>query len=188
MQQQQQQQIQMQYNPYLNSQPLPYMSQQQNIHGLFQPSPPPLSPTSINAPPTSPDYHRLSIQSSTTALPHPMVRNRASLIGTMPPQHWNTEPLTPPPISPPPPTSSAPQTPAPNTKSSFFSFPGSRNKDKEKAAAAAAVASSGASTRSGNSTMASGTATSSNPGMMPGGPGSSSSHVLGHNSSSSGSS
>ncbi|KAF9902417.1 hypothetical protein EC991_004964 [Linnemannia zychae] len=122
----------------------PYMSQQHNIHGLFQPNPPPpLSPTSTNGPP-SPDFNRLSMQGS-TALPHPMLRNRGSVIGTMPPQHWNTEPLTPPPVSPPPPAAAVPSTPPATTKSSFFSFPGSKNKSSN-------IASSGASTRSGSST------------------------------------
>ncbi|KAG0276208.1 hypothetical protein BGZ95_007843 [Linnemannia exigua] len=137
------------YSPYNSSNVSggpapPYMSQQHNIHGLFQPNPPPpLSPTSINGPP-SPDYNRLSMQGS-TALPHPMLRNRGSVIGTIPPQHWNTEPLTPPPVSPPPPAAAVPSTPPTTTKSSFFSFPGSKNKSSN-------VASSGASTRSGSST------------------------------------
>ncbi|KAK3842943.1 MAG: hypothetical protein J3R72DRAFT_123465 [Linnemannia gamsii] len=137
------------YSPYNSSNVSggpapPYMSQQHNIHGLFQPNPPPpLSPTSINGPP-SPDYNRLSMQGS-TALPHPMLRNRSSVIGTMPPQHWNTEPLTPPPVSPPPPAAAVPSTPPATTKSSFFSFPGSKNKSSN-------MASSGASTRSGSST------------------------------------
>ncbi|KAF9126612.1 hypothetical protein BGW39_006482 [Mortierella sp. 14UC] len=136
------------YSPYSSSNVsvghAPYMSQQHNIHGLFQPNPPPpLSPTSINGPP-SPDYNRLSMQGS-TALPHPMLRNRGSVIGTMPPQHWNTEPLTPPPVSPPPPAAAVPSTPPATTKSSFFSFPGSKNKSSN-------IASSGASTRSGSST------------------------------------
>ncbi|KAG0288526.1 hypothetical protein BGZ96_007731 [Linnemannia gamsii] len=136
------------YSPYNSSNvggglAPPYMSQQHNIHGLFQPNPPPpLSPTSTNGPP-SPDYNRLSMQGS-TALPHPMLRNRGSVIGTMPPQHWNTEPLTPPPVSPPPPAAAVPSTPPTTTKSSFFSFPGSKNKSN--------AASSGASTRSGSST------------------------------------
>ncbi|KAK5828763.1 hypothetical protein F5H01DRAFT_360643 [Linnemannia elongata] len=135
------------YSPYSSSSVnghAPYLSQQHSIHGLFQPNPPPpLSPTSINGPP-SPDYNRLSMQGS-TALPHPMLRNRGSVIGTMPPQHWNTEPLTPPPVSPPPPAAAVPSTPPTATKSSFFSFPGSKNKSSN-------VASSGASTRSGSST------------------------------------
>ncbi|KAF9341034.1 hypothetical protein BGZ91_011253 [Linnemannia elongata] len=135
------------YSPYSSSSVnghAPYLSQQHSIHGLFQPNPPPpLSPTSINGPP-SPDYNRLSLQGS-TALPHPMLRNRGSVIGTMPPQHWNTEPLTPPPVSPPPPAAAVPSTPPTATKSSFFSFPGSKNKSSN-------VASSGASTRSGSST------------------------------------
>ncbi|KAF9139309.1 hypothetical protein BGX30_008108 [Mortierella sp. GBA39] len=135
------------YSPYSSSSVnghIPYMSQQHNIHGLFQPNPPPpLSPTSTSGPP-SPDYSRLSMQGS-TALPHPMLRNRGSVIGTMPPQHWNTEPLTPPPVSPPPPAAAVPSTPPTTTKSSFFSFPGSKNKSSN-------AASSGASTRSGSST------------------------------------
>ncbi|KAG0349264.1 hypothetical protein BG004_000044 [Podila humilis] len=126
----------------------PYMSQQQSIHGLFQPSPPP--PLS----PNNPEHRRMSVNSNNNgSLPHPMVK-RGSLLGSIPPQHWNTEPLTPPPVSPPPPALALPQ-PAP-VKSSFFSFPGS----KSKAAAAAAAAqspvkvasSSSASTRSGIST------------------------------------
>ncbi|KAF9020988.1 hypothetical protein BGZ52_002102 [Haplosporangium bisporale] len=136
------------FNPYPNN---PYLSQQQTIHGLFQPSPPPpLSPTSINGPP-SPDYNRLSIHGAqgSTALPHPMVRNRSSLMGAMPPQHWNTEPLTPPPVSPPPLTSAPPSTAPPTaTKSSFFSFPGSKNKQ---AATSTTNLSSSASTKSGSS-------------------------------------
>ncbi|KAI1315255.1 hypothetical protein EDD11_001087 [Mortierella claussenii] len=132
-------------NPYGAN--APYMSQQQNIHGLFQPTPPPpLSPGSGG--PTSPDYHRLSINGSqSTALPHPMVRNRSSLLGSMQPQHWNTEPLTPPPASPPPPTA-APLKSAPAPKQSFFSFPGSKNKATQQQAAATNVASSMASIRS----------------------------------------
>ncbi|KAF9413083.1 hypothetical protein BGZ94_000838 [Podila epigama] len=132
----------------------PYLSQQQNIHGLFQPSPPP--PMS----PNGSDYRRMSVSSningngSQTALPHPMVK-RGSLLGTMPPQHWNTEPLTPPPVSPPP-AAVMPQQSTPAVKTSFFSFPGSKSKAAAAAAAAAAaqnsnVASSGASTRSGTS-------------------------------------
>jgi len=114
--------------------PAPYMSQQQNIYGIFQPSPPP--PMT----PGSPEYNRLSMSGSQgTALPHPMVRNRSSLMGSAPPPHWNTEPLTPPPVSPPPPA----QAPAPAPKQSFFSFPGSKSK------AAAAAAASSASIRSG---------------------------------------
>ncbi|ORZ27113.1 hypothetical protein BCR41DRAFT_347448 [Lobosporangium transversale] len=110
----------------------PYMSQQQNIHGLFQPTPPPpLSPSSGG--PVSPEYNRLSINGSqSTALPHPMVRNRGSLTGTMQPQHWNTEPLTPPPVSPPPPAAVPPKS-APAAKQSFFSFPGSKNKAAQQA-------------------------------------------------------
>ncbi|KAG0343217.1 hypothetical protein BG004_005430, partial [Podila humilis] len=98
-------------NPYANN---PYLSQPQTVHGIFQASPPPpLSPTSINGPP-SPDFNRLSINGGqgAIALPHPMVRNRSSLMGVLPPQHWNTEPLTPPPVSPPPPAA-APPTSAP---------------------------------------------------------------------------
>ncbi|KAG0234118.1 hypothetical protein BGX31_004670 [Mortierella sp. GBA43] len=104
--------------------PYGYMSQQQNIHGIFQPNPPPppLSPGSNG--PASPDYNINGQQG--TALPHPMVRNRSSLLGTIQPQHWNTEPLTPPPVSPPP-VSSIP-TSAPPSKQSFFSFPNSKSK------------------------------------------------------------
>ncbi|KAF8932024.1 hypothetical protein BGZ52_011181 [Haplosporangium bisporale] len=94
----------------------PYLSQQQHINGLFQPSPPP--PGS----PNGSEYRRMSITNngSQPGLPHPMVK-RGSLLGSMPPQHWNTEPLTPPPVSPPPPAVVPPQpTPA---KTSFFSFP-----------------------------------------------------------------
>ncbi|KAF9177717.1 hypothetical protein BGZ51_008449 [Haplosporangium sp. Z 767] len=137
--------------PYGNT---PYMSQQQNIHGLFQPSPPPPLSPSLSNTPSSPDFHRMSINGSQgTALPHPMVRNRASLLGTVPPQHWNTEPLTPPPASPPPPAAVPPQS-APAVKQSFFSFPGSKNKaaqqQQQQQAAAAAAASSGANVRSGS--------------------------------------
>ncbi|KAG0350392.1 hypothetical protein BG005_010100 [Podila minutissima] len=135
------------FNPYPNN---PYLSQQQTVHGLFQPSPPPpLSPTSIGPP--SPDYNRLSIHGAqgSTALPHPMVRNRSSIMGSMPPQHWNTEPLTPPPVSPPPSTSALPATaPATTTKSSFFSFPSSKNKQT---ASTTNLSSSTASTKSGSS-------------------------------------
>ncbi|KAF9090211.1 hypothetical protein BGX23_006162 [Mortierella sp. AD031] len=138
------------YTPYSSSNGgghAPYMSQHHNIHGLFQPNPPPpLSPTSINGPP-SPDYNRLSMQSS-TALPHPMLRNRGSVIGSMPPQHWNTEPLTPPPVSPLPPAAAVPATPPATTKSSFFSFPGSKSTKNK----SSNISSSGASTRSGSST------------------------------------
>ncbi|KAG0032113.1 hypothetical protein BGZ82_006684 [Podila clonocystis] len=120
----------------------PYMSQQQHINGLFQPSPPPpVSPNGL-------EYRRTSISTngSQPGLPHPMVK-RGSLLGSMPPQHWNTEPLTPPPVSPPPPAVVPPQpTPA---KTSFFSFPGSKNKAAA-ASSSASVASSGASTRSGS--------------------------------------
>lgn len=124
----------------------PYMSQQQHINGLFQPSPPP--PVS----PNGSEYRRMSITNngSQPGLPHPMVK-RGSLLGSMPPQHWNTEPLTPPPVSPPPPAVIPPQpTPA---KTSFFSFPGSKSKAAAAAAAAssnASVSSSSASTRSGS--------------------------------------
>ncbi|KAF8936243.1 hypothetical protein BGZ58_004413 [Dissophora ornata] len=109
----------------------PYMSQQQNIHGLFQPTPPPpLSPNSTGI--ASPDY-RLSMNGSQgIALPHPMVRNRNSLLGAMQPQHWNTEPLTPPPVSPPP-AATVPPKSAPAVKQSFFSFPGSKNKQTSSA-------------------------------------------------------
>ncbi|KAG0339713.1 hypothetical protein BG000_001514 [Podila horticola] len=122
----------------------PYMSQQQHINGLFQPSPPP--PVS----PNGSEYRRTSISTngSQPGLPHPMVK-RGSLLGSMPPQHWNTEPLTPPPVSPPPPAVAPPQpTPA---KTSFFSFPGS--KSKAAASSSASVASSGASTRSGSNSI-----------------------------------
>ncbi|KAF9303027.1 hypothetical protein BGZ74_004482 [Mortierella antarctica] len=122
----------------------PYMSQQQHINGLFQPSPPP--PMS----PNGSEFRRTSISTngSQPGLPHPMVK-RGSLLGSMPPQHWNTEPLTPPPVSPPPPAVVPPQpTPA---KTSFFSFPGS--KSKAAASSSASVASSGASTRSGSNTI-----------------------------------
>ncbi|KAF9572361.1 hypothetical protein EC968_010014 [Mortierella alpina] len=131
----------------------PYMSQQQNIHGLFQPSPPPpLSPGSSVGAPSSPEYQRLSINGSqgVPGLPHPMVRNRGSLLGTMPPQHWNTEPLTPPPASPPPPAQAPPQA-ASTPKQSFFSFPGSKNKAAQQAASTPStnILSSGGSIRSG---------------------------------------
>ncbi|KAF9215295.1 hypothetical protein CPC16_001208 [Podila verticillata] len=125
----------------------PYLSQQQHINGLFQPSPPP--PGS----PNGSEYRRMSITNngSQPGLPHPMVK-RGSLLGSMPPQHWNTEPLTPPPVSPPPPAVVPPQpTPA---KTSFFSFPGS----KSKAAAAAAAASSNASISSSSASIRSGSA------------------------------
>ncbi|KAF8940897.1 hypothetical protein BGZ58_004126 [Dissophora ornata] len=128
----------------------PYMSQQQDIHSLFQPNPPPpLSPTSLNGAP-SPDYNRLSIQGfqngGSPGLPHPVVRNRRSYLGGMPPTSWNTEPLTPPPVSPPPlVTTPLPSTPS-STKTSFFSFPGSKTK------AQTSAISSSASTRSGSST------------------------------------
>ncbi|KAF9335674.1 hypothetical protein BG006_010928 [Podila minutissima] len=122
----------------------PYMSQQQHINGLFQPSPPP--PMS----PNGSEFRRTSISTngSQPGLPHPMVK-RGSLLGSMPPQHWNTEPLTPPPVSPPPPAVIPPQpTPA---KTSFFSFPGSRS--KAAATSSASVASSGASTRSASNAI-----------------------------------
>ncbi|KAF9290591.1 hypothetical protein BKA57DRAFT_296222 [Linnemannia elongata] len=123
-------------NPYSSNGS--YMSQQQNIHGIFQPSPPPpLSPGSSMGNPSSPEYRRGSVTSQSTGLPH-MVRNRASLLGAMPPQHWNTEPLTPPPASPPPPAAMPPQ-PTPTVKQSFFSFPGSKSKAAAAAAAAAAA-------------------------------------------------
>ncbi|KAF9187549.1 hypothetical protein BGZ50_001896 [Haplosporangium sp. Z 11] len=149
----------------------PFLSQPQNIQGLFQPnSPPPLSPTSMTGPP-SPDYHRLSMQSS-TALPHPMVRNRSSIVG------WNTEPLTPPPVSPPPPAAVVPATPPPSsTKLSFFSFAGSKNKASQQQAASSAastsglsvsnVSSSGASTRSGLSNNTKKLATFTGIGLSP---------------------
>ncbi|KAF9113739.1 hypothetical protein BGX27_000900, partial [Mortierella sp. AM989] len=126
----------------------PYMSQQQNIQGIFQATPPPpLSPGS-NAP-LSPDYHRLSMNGSQgTALPHPMVRNRNSLLGSVQPQHWNTEPLTPPPASPPPPTAVPPKS-APAAKQSFFSFPGSKSKAEKQSALA--NASSSVASNSGSS-------------------------------------
>ncbi|KAF9360115.1 hypothetical protein BGX26_010457 [Mortierella sp. AD094] len=119
-----------------------YMSQQQNIQGIFQPTPPPpLSPGSMS---TSPDYHRLSMSGAQgTALPHPMVRNRNSQLGSIQPQHWNTEPLTPPPASPPPPAAGPPKS-APAAKQSFFSFPGSKSR-AEKQAASSNVSSSAAS-------------------------------------------
>ncbi|KAG0022665.1 hypothetical protein BGZ81_008439 [Podila clonocystis] len=120
----------------------PYMSQQQHINGLFQPSPPP--PVS----PNGSEYRRTSISTngSQPGLPHPVVK-RGSLLGSMPPQHWNTEPLTPPPVSPPPPAVVPPQpTPA---KTSFFSFPGSKNKAAA-TSSSASMTSSGASTRSGS--------------------------------------
>ncbi|KAF9430324.1 hypothetical protein BGZ76_000883 [Entomortierella beljakovae] len=124
--------------------PSPYSSQQHNFQGAFQPSSPqpPLSPHSVV--PSSPDYHRLSMNGSQgIALPHPMVRNRNSQLGAIQPQHWNTEPLTPPPASPPP----AAVTPAkPAVKQSFFSFPGSRNKAEKQASAS--ISSSATSIRS----------------------------------------
>ncbi|KAF9345680.1 hypothetical protein BGX34_004550, partial [Mortierella sp. NVP85] len=131
----------------------PYMPQQhQESHPYFQPNPPPppLSPTSLNGIPATPapDYSRLSIQGG---MPYPMVRTRGSSIGSSGAmaQNWNTEPLTPPPVSPPPPTVAVPLTPtsAPATKTSFFSFPGSRNKTQN----IPGVTSSGASTKSGSS-------------------------------------
>ncbi|KAG0254597.1 hypothetical protein BG011_005645, partial [Mortierella polycephala] len=140
----------------------PFLSQQHNIQGLFQPnSPPPLSPTSITGPP-SPDYHRLSMQTS-TALPHPMVRNRGSIAGTVPITHWNTEPLTPPPVSPPPPAVVVPATPPPSsTKISFFSFAGSKNKASQQQAASSAASASGLSVSNGSSSGASTRSGSSN--------------------------
>ncbi|KAG0038262.1 hypothetical protein BGZ83_003177, partial [Gryganskiella cystojenkinii] len=155
---QQQQHQQGPYSAYIGSvsqSPGGYMSQQQNIHGLFQPSPPPpLSPTSLNGPP-SPDFNRLSIHGAqgSTALPHPMVRNRGSLMGSMAPSHWNTEPLTPPPVSPPPATAMpSPPVSTTSTKTSFFSFPGSKkDKHKDAPSTASIVSSSGASTRSAGS-------------------------------------
>jgi len=144
------------YSSYVSSvgqAPSSYMSQQQNIHGLFQPSPPPpLSPTSTNGPP-SPDFNRLSIHGAqgSTALPHPMVRNRGSLMGSMSPQHWNTEPLTAPPVAPPPATAiPSPPASTTSTKTSFFSF-SKKDKHKDGTATASIVSSSGASTRSGSS-------------------------------------
>ncbi|KAF9575273.1 hypothetical protein EC968_003625 [Mortierella alpina] len=133
---------------YSAPQPLqaPLVSPQPALHALFQPNPPsPLSPSSVSGP-LSPDHHRLSMQTS-TALPNPMVKKRASVMGTMPPQHWNTEPLTPPPASPPPPTTAIPSPPPSSTKSSFFSFSSSKGK-----ATTSNISSSGASTRSGSST------------------------------------
>ncbi|KAF9968595.1 hypothetical protein BGZ70_001725 [Mortierella alpina] len=132
---------------YSAPQPLqaPYVAPQPAVHALFQPNPPPpLSPSSLSGPP-SPDYHRLSMQTS-TALPNPMGKKRTSILGTMPPQHWNTEPLTPPPASPPPPTTAIPSPPPSSTKSSFFSFSSSKGK-----ATTSNISSSGASTRSGSS-------------------------------------
>ncbi|KAF9898576.1 hypothetical protein BX616_003855 [Lobosporangium transversale] len=169
-QQQQQQQQQQQYsstiingghdgvspqygNSNYGSNPSPYLQQQQEIHAHFQPiSRPPLSPGSINGPP-SPDYNRVSFQSS--ALPHPTNRSRGSALGsssgpnrsssgglgTMSSSRWNTEPLTPPPATPLPSAAAAavaaaaaavPQTP-PATKTSFFSFPGYKNKQASQA-------------------------------------------------------
>ncbi|KAF9927836.1 hypothetical protein FBU30_002839 [Linnemannia zychae] len=150
-------------NPYHSN---PYISQQQNIQSMFQPSPPPpMSPASSAGNPSSPEYRRGSVTSQNTALPHPMVRNRGSMLGSMPPQHWNTEPLTPPPASPLPPAVAPPQ-PAPAVKQSFFSFPGSRSKAAAAAAAAAANPpttsaplaphSDAASIRSGKSGLSSG--------------------------------
>ncbi|KAF8974828.1 hypothetical protein BGZ46_009674 [Entomortierella lignicola] len=125
-----------------------YMTQQ-GIQGLFQPTPPPLSPGSIMS--TSPDYNRLSMNGAQgTALPHPMVKNRNSQMGAMHSQHWNTEPLTPPPASPPP--AATPPKSAPPAKQSFFSFPGSKNKTEKQASSSnvsASVASIG-SNSSGN--------------------------------------
>ncbi|KAI1319220.1 hypothetical protein EDD11_004614 [Mortierella claussenii] len=132
----------------LQSPPSSFLSQQQEMHSVFQPiPPPPLSPTSLNGPP-SPDYKRLSIQGA--ALPHPMIRNRGSNAGSTLPPHWNTEPLTPPPVSPLPPATAVPMTPPASTKSSFFSFPGYKNKNQSQALNVN-VTSSGASTRSGSS-------------------------------------
>ncbi|KAG0057744.1 hypothetical protein BGZ83_003642 [Gryganskiella cystojenkinii] len=130
-------------DPNYRGGPAPYMSQQQNIYGIFQPSPPPPMPMSPGIAPGSPEYNRLSMNGSQgTALPHPMVRNRTSVLGSVSPAHWNTEPLTPPPVSPPP----AAEVPTPAPKQSFFSFPGSKTKA---AAAAAANSSSANSIRSG---------------------------------------
>ncbi|KAF9363005.1 hypothetical protein BGX34_005077 [Mortierella sp. NVP85] len=136
--------------------PYGYMSQQQNIHGIFQPNPPPppLSPGSSG--PISPGFDINGQQG--TALPHPMVRNRSSLLGSIQPQHWNTEPLTPPPVSPPPANTSAA---APVVKQSFFSFPGSKNRAVQQAAPVAS--SSGASVRS-NGTGTTAASTGSNSG------------------------
>ncbi|KAF9343759.1 hypothetical protein BGX26_005240, partial [Mortierella sp. AD094] len=118
----------------------PYMSQQQDIHSIFQPNPPsaPLSPTSMGG--FSQDY-RLSTQLS--GVPNQLGKNRSSVMGSMPPHHWNTQPLTPPPVSPPPTASSVPPTPPPPTKSSFFSFSSSKNKTQSHS-----ITSSGVSTRS----------------------------------------
>ncbi|KAI8360063.1 hypothetical protein B0O80DRAFT_193759 [Mortierella sp. GBAus27b] len=146
----------------------PYMAQ----HPQFQNNlPPPLSPTSLNGPsvggPPSPDYNRLSAQGG---LPYPTAgvpgvgagRNRGSLTAQGQGQggqgqNWNTEPLTPPPISPPPPAIAVPTTPtsAPATKTSFFSFPGSRSKTQN----IPIITSSSASVKSGSSgtTISSGT-------------------------------
>ncbi|KAF9097287.1 hypothetical protein BGX27_000984 [Mortierella sp. AM989] len=124
----------------LSQPPSPYLSQQQDIHSIFQPNPPPpLSPTSMNG--FSPD-HRLSTQMSSP--PMQMDKNRSSVMGSMPSHHWNTEPLTPPPVSPLP-TASATMPPTP-TKSSFFSFQSSKNKTQSQA-----VLNSGSSTRSASS-------------------------------------
>ncbi|KAG0305737.1 hypothetical protein BGZ99_001982, partial [Dissophora globulifera] len=140
------------------STPSPFQTQHhENIHSLFQPNPPPLSPTSLNGPP-SPDYNRLSMQGlngnggvqNGTPLPHPMIRTRGSGLGGLTPSQWQAEPLTPPPVSPPPAASTAPPpTPPTATKMSFFSFPGSKNKTQS--AAIPASTSSGASTKSSSS-------------------------------------
>ncbi|KAG0301991.1 hypothetical protein BGZ98_007876 [Dissophora globulifera] len=113
---------------------MPYMLQQQNIQSMFQPTPPPLSP-GLNGQ-MSPDFNRLSMNGAQgTALPHPMVKNRNSLMGALQPQHWNTEPLTPPPVSPPP-AAAVPPKSAPASKQSFFSFPGSKNKAAQQSVSA----------------------------------------------------
>ncbi|KAF8951770.1 hypothetical protein BGZ46_003803, partial [Entomortierella lignicola] len=128
-------------NGAMHSPSSPYASQQQHdIHSIFQPTPPPpqLSPTSSTF---NTDY-RLSAQLS--GIPNHLGKSRSSIVGSMPAHHWNTEPLTPPPVSPPPTAAtSGPATPT-GSKSSFFSFPSSKNK-------AQSVSSSGTSTRSGTS-------------------------------------
>ncbi|KAF9160766.1 hypothetical protein BGX20_002399 [Mortierella sp. AD010] len=120
-----------------------FISQQQDIHSVFQPSSisAPLSPTSSMG--GSSQDHRTSTQ--LTGGPNQLGKNRSSVTGSMPPHHWNTEPLTPPPVSPPPTASSVPATPPP-TKSSFFSFSSSKNKSQSQLNSG-----SGASTRSTSS-------------------------------------
>ncbi|KAF9984044.1 hypothetical protein BGZ65_001067, partial [Modicella reniformis] len=137
----------------------PYMSQPQELHSFYQTNPPPqLSPTSLNGPP-SPDYNRLSVQGS-GGLPYSLIRNHSSI----------TEPLTPPPpLSPPPPAIAVPSTPT-ATKTSFFSFAGSKNKPSAATTPimTAAATTSGVNIKSGASGTTTTTSTSTVSKKVPG--------------------